>query len=252
MAQSVGPVTAPVPVAARTAWYVTSPDLFAELRTGPQLDRAVSTAVAARLFPNNTLVPLADSTLAKASAPEPDHIYVGAFSGGTVVTCTELSNPLVLGTESWQPPGSAPLVMAFALDTASGTGGFARWESAELVRGFNAAPTAILDDQGLPYPFEGPFWGGEHPRVLPPGVAPDPFTLPFDAALFADRAVVEWLGFSYLDGDPDRPQPSSIPVCGFALRPPGYEPTAAELRQAANYSGGRVARWFGFAKPHET
>ena len=78
---------------------------------------------------------------------------------------------------------------------------------------------------GLPLVWERSFWAGEHPLIYPPGVMPDPQSLPFHPQEFAEAANAEWLGFRYT-GAPhaDEFDPNTLPVCGFTMYVPGQEP----------------------------
>nr|WP_127955576.1 hypothetical protein [Rhodococcus xishaensis] len=103
--------------------------------------------------------------------------------------------------------------------TGAGSWGvFAHWDGAELKRSFSATPINIVEDLGLPQVWERPFWAGEHPMQPSVDVLPDPQTLPFDPAEFAEAASRAWLGED-LD-------PASISVSRFAIYPAGDIPTS--------------------------
>ena len=61
--------------------------------------------------------------------------------------------------------------------------------------------------------------------IYPPGVMPDPQSLPFHPQEFAETANAEWLGFRYT-GAPHAEEfdPSTLSVCGFTMYVPGQEP----------------------------
>src|SRR5512140_3562623 len=65
-------------------------DPRAVLRSSPTLDHAAARAAAERLHPGRTLTAVPDSTLGDDSQPDDELIYVGAFSGLTLV-CTGIA-----------------------------------------------------------------------------------------------------------------------------------------------------------------
>ncbi|MFB4263899.1 hypothetical protein [Nonomuraea sp. GTA35] len=103
---------------------------------------------------------------------------------------------------------------------------FAVWEDGRLVRSLSLSPgNGIIEDIGEPYPFELPYWNGEHPVPSTPG-RPDegPYPLPAGAGRGraaraarlhrrrlgrarrdVDAEAVELLGFTVID--PDGPTP---------------------------------------------
>lgn len=267
-------------------WFVNSSDPAALIRQGLQHDTAAAGALAASLYPDNTTVPIGETTLAAAADPAEDLLFIGVYGSLSVVTSPVLASatPSTL-PESWVTALPADDTIVLHTSPESSLGAFARWESGELRRSFSANPVDILEDIGLPFIFEGSFWAGERPLVYAEGAQPDPQALPFHPQEFAEQAIREWLGFRFTTPlDATDTDPASITVSGFAIRPKGYVPTEADIELAlSNMNGpasgpasngptpntpapnvdpnsngnapaddpdahgpGRVARWFGF------
>lgn len=221
---------------ALTLWLIDDDDPIGLLR-GPlhnNVERARE--LAARIYGDAVLVPVAATNLAAAMTGNDSHAYVGAFGSASVI-----SSPLFASrrpsTLTKTVASVAPVKVATLLHTepAEAVGVFARWEGGELRRSFASDPIDIYEDSGLPFVFESPFWGGEHPLRYAEGVAPQPLALPFHPAELAEQANREWLGFRFtppaLDGDVD---PTRIPVTAFAIHPAGYQPTGDEAQQYAH------------------
>jgi hypothetical protein len=259
-------------------WFVNSSDPAAQIRQGLQHDPAAAGALAAALCPDMTTVPTGETTLTAAATPADDQLFVGVYGALAVVTSPVLatSTPSTL-PEAWISALPAEVTIMLHTDPATSLGAFARWEAGELRRSFSANPVDILENNGLPFIFEGSFWAGEHPLVYAEGAQPDPQALPFHPQEFAEQAIREWLGFRFTTPlDSTDTDPATITVSGFAIRPKGYEPTEADVElglsntdvptrngPASNAPGsnrpesgapegseahapGRVARWFGF------
>ncbi len=252
-------------------WLIDSDDFIADLRLGLVNDRESATAMAHRLFADNVLLPIGDTTLDRASSCAADEVFVGVFGRFAVIAGATLNttapSQLPAAVLAAHPSETAYLIHT---DPAASVGVFAQWDNGSLRRSFSADPVSIAENLGLPFPFERAFWAGEHPLVYAEGVPRDPQALPFHPIEFADQASREWLGMRLTrpwdDGDivPDR-----IPLTGFAIRPSGYQPSEDEVagRRAPSSDDvrspepstqapadepptptARVARWFGFGK----
>lgn len=211
---------------ASTIWYVDTPDPTSVLRQTSSTDWDAATALVARLFPEQTAVPDRQGPITSSAAVSPQASFVGCYPGVTVVCGANLSiaKPSMI-PESWSRPLASEHTYLIATDPENGWGAFAYWERGTLRRSFSATPIYIYEDVGLPLVWERPFWAGEHPLVYPPGVMPDPQSLPFHPQEFAEAANAEWLGFRYT-GAPrgDEFDPVSLPVCGFTMYAPGQAP----------------------------
>ncbi|MBY6685300.1 hypothetical protein HQ305_10955 [Rhodococcus sp. BP-149] len=208
-------------------WFVDAPDPIAVLRSGVQSDTDAAAAVARKLHPGlePTLVGMAPLT-AFAVASEPNRVLVGCYPGITVVCASEPAavRPSTL-EESWTSLLPSTHTFLVASEREHAWGAFAQWDSGTLKRSFSAGPTYIHEDEGLPFPWERPFWSGDHPLQFDGEKFPDPQALPFHPQEFADAASAQWLGVRMIggarDGDTD---PGSVLLCDFAMRDPAATP----------------------------
>lgn len=219
---------------ASTVWYIDAPDPISLLRETTSADWDAAGALVGRMFPDRTAVPSKQAPIAQSAGVSPDEVFVGCYTGATVVCGSNLAiaKPSLL-PESWTRPLASEHTYLIATDPESAWGAFAYWERGVLRRSFSATPIYIYEDTGLPLVWERPFWAGEHPLVYPPGVMPDPQSLPFHPQEFAEAANAEWLGFRYT-GSPrgDEFDPNSLPVCGFTMFAPGQEPQVQQPQAA--------------------
>ncbi|PKZ65334.1 hypothetical protein CYJ73_11670 [Gordonia terrae] len=226
---------------AATVWFIDSDDPASILRTGPANDSQHAHQLACAVFGDSVLVPLVDTDLATAAAARDTHVYAGFYGPLAVVSCslfeTKAPSTLTRALARIRPSATTTLLYAEP-DTSLGV--FARWESGTLRRSFAADPVTIHEDHGLPFTFEKPFWGGEHPLSHAEGVPTAPMSLPFHPAHLAEESNRAWLGFRYThplaESDLD---PSSITVTCFALHPAEYEPTTADYD---NYRAATASR----------
>ncbi|WP_420097933.1 DUF6928 family protein [Corynebacterium sp.] len=149
---------------------------------------------------------IGDFDMNRSAPPGRREFYIGGYSGLSVVQ-TVLPGA---GLLSEVPQPLRDLIAAADLYVTcrtpadpDGLGGFAHWSGGVLKRCFTATRDKILEDTGLPEPFEAPFWEG---NVESTGIQ-----LPFRPGEFAAAAEEYWLGFRVEREGID------IPVCAFAL-----------------------------------
>ncbi|MGW0037725.1 DUF6928 family protein [Gordonia sp. NPDC003376] len=213
-----------------TLWFIDTDDPVGSLRAGVEHDVTAAQRLAASIYGDSVLLPMVDTTLAGAMDANDAHVYAGYYGRLCVVSCSLFATvrpaELTRTVSSIRQSAAATLLHT---DPESGIGAFARWEDGELKRSFSATPVDIFDDQGLPYPFERPFWAGERPLHYAAGVSPDPLALPFHPQQLAEESNRAWLGFRFT-----RPlaatdvDPATIPVTGYAIHPADYVPTAED------------------------
>lgn len=209
-------------VGSAAVWCVSAPDPIAVLRGGVTSDRDAAAAVARSVHPGlePELVGMAPLTAFAVSA-EPHRLLVGCYQGITVVCA---SDPAVVRPStvdsSWLNLTSADRTYLIASERDHAWGAFAQWDHGTLRRSFSASPAYIHEDEGLPQPWERPFWSGEHPLQFD-GDYPDPQALPFHPQEFADAAGAQWLGVRMIggaqDGDID---PTTVLLCDFRMVDP--------------------------------
>ncbi|MGJ0119722.1 DUF6928 family protein [Williamsia sp. MIQD14] len=252
-------------------WLIDSDDPIADLRLGVVNDHVTAETLARTVVGDSVLVPRGETTLDRVASGAEDEIGVGVYGRLAVI-----AGPRLAATRPSELPGelvtARPTAHAYLVhtDTEAAYGVFAQWDSGRLRRSFAADPVDIVENEGLPFLFEGPFWAGEHPLQYVDGVAHDPQALPFHPVEFAACAAHTWLGLR-LDAGRGSPENagadfpiSRLPVSRFAIRPAGHQPTDADHTPATSAphtadSGARpveddappvvkVARWFGFGK----
>ncbi|MGV9857731.1 DUF6928 family protein [Gordonia sp. NPDC003425] len=269
-----------------TLWFIDTDDAAGLLRAGVANDVTAAHRLAAAIYGDSVLLPSVDTTLAAAAESADSHVYAGYYGRLSVLSCslfaTSRPSTLTRTVDSLRERAAIPESATATLlhtDPTSATGAFARWENGTLQRAFAADPVDIIEDEGLPFPFERPFWAGEHPLRYAPGVAPDPLALPFHPQQLAEESNRQWLGFRFTRPlAPTDLDPALIPVTGFSIHPADYEPTAADTEryhsatesarareEAPSAHGqiegqvdggadteahglGRIARYFGFGK----
>ncbi|RVW00780.1 DUF6928 family protein [Rhodococcus xishaensis] len=208
-------------VNASTLWYVDVDDPTAVLRDAAS-DREAAQALVVQLHPGLEVTRVGDEPLSEATELDEGEVVVGCFSGVSIVRTGESLPPVPSSlVNQWISPTGFRHTYLYSSSSVTGAGSwgvFAHWDGAELKRSFSATPINIVEDLGLPQVWERPFWAGEHPMQPSVDVLPDPQTLPFDPAEFAEAASRAWLGED-LD-------PASISVSRFAIYPAGDIPTS--------------------------
>ena len=191
-----------------TFWYLATDDPAAPFRAGLPSDPGFARRLLSRLFPTVTVASLGAFPLNRSASAGPGEIYVGSFPGLTVVQ-TPVEGPVVpsAAADTWLRLVEAPTVLLFAQDPEDGVSGFARWEAGKLVRAFAGTDDRIVEDEGMPLPFERPYWAGEFPIDSAVG---NPLALPFSPSSLLHAAHRDWLGFDLEPGGLD------VPVHGFA------------------------------------
>lgn len=247
---------------AATLWFIDVAEPKGILAIAGRPDEAASRVIAEQVLGG----PVAGrpESLARAANPLPGHVYVAAWGGLTVVTHQGLrvDRPSDLD-ESWWNLLPAHRAFLLVADPERAVGGFALRADGAPKRAFSAHPVDILEDEGLPELFEGPFWAGAHPLTYAEGVVPDPRALPFHPMEFAEQANREILGFRYThpldatDLDPARVQvvdfvlaseiPAPAPQQAQVSGPDGAPHLPVEQPQDAGQDDrGKVRSFFGF------
>ncbi|AZG45371.1 DUF6928 family protein [Gordonia insulae] len=253
-------------------WFIDSDDPVALLGSTPANDVVAAQKLAEAIYGDRVLVPIVDTDLATAAAAQDPHVYAGWYGRLAVITCSlfAANQPSTLTRTIASIRQSAAATLLYT-DPETSVGAFARWENGELRRSFAADPVTILEDNGLPFPLERPFWGGEHPLRYAPGIPAEPLALPFHPQELAEESNRAWLGFRFTRpfGENDL-DPARIPVTAFAIHPADYIPAEADWARYQHSKNvgtpgagsaapnpvdaepspvrrrGRIARYFGF------
>lgn len=203
-----------------TLWYVNTADPASVLEREPKADRGFGRKLLAQVNPAWPITPIGSFPLNRSSVPGRDEFYIAGFPGVSVVRMRiDDASALSTGSE-WLTALPASDVFVIATGTDNDYGGFAHFTGETVVRSFCATRTHVIEDIGLPEPFEAPYWAGE--RAEQAGGIALPFE-PKDLALSAQR---HWLGVGVGEDGPD------INVVGYAVdgRP---EPKIEEKAPAA-------------------
>jgi len=161
----------------------------------PIIDRDASTTLVHRLFPKEKLEAIDDGMLSYTSPPD-DEIYVGCFSGVSVVAAKEfgIDFPSQLALRFLEP-GLEKRVYLHAMHSVVDWFAFAIWERGKLVRSLSLSPdSGIIEDIGPRRPFELRYWEGQHPAVDP---ADDDsgYPFPFHPLELGEVALRELFGY---------------------------------------------------------
>lgn len=187
-----------------TVWFVNSADPAAVLAQEPKADRGFGRKLLSQVNPAWPITPIGSFPLNRSSTPGRDEYYIAGFPGVSVVRmhlddASTLSNP---GPWIGALPAADVFVIAIGID--SDYGGFAHYTGETVVRSLCATRLKVLEDIGLPEPFEAPYWAGE--KAEQTGGIALPFE-PKDLALAAER---NWIGTDIGADGPD------INVVGYA------------------------------------
>lgn len=200
-----------------TLWFVTVDDPAAVLAGEPPADRGFGRKYLAHLNPAWPVTPIGTFPLNRSEPASLAEFYIGGFPGVAVVqTWVEGIDRLSDLSEELMTSLPAETLYAFAVNERHEFGGFARWDKGVLKRSLCAVSQLIIEDVGLPEPFEADYWAGEKSEQR--GGLYLPF-IPTDIVKGAERA---WLGVDVGEDGPD------IEVVGYAVdgRP---EPKVPEL-----------------------
>ena len=214
-----------------TLWFVNTADPAGVLEREPKADRGFGRKLLAQVNPAWPITPIGSFPLNRSSVPGHDEFYIAGFPGVSVVRMLVDDASALSQGSPWLTALPASDVFVIATGTDNDYGGFAHFTGDTVSRSFCATRTHVIEDTGLPEPFEAPYWAGE--RAEQAGGIALPFE-PRDLALSAER---HWLGVDIGEDGPD------INVVGYAVdgRP---EPKIEERKARAVKSVDAVASRF--------
>lgn len=218
-----------------TLWFLTTEDPASVLTTEPRADRGFGRKYLAQLNPAWPITPIGQFPLNRSTPASRGEFYVAGFPGVTIVqTARDSLEKLSEVAPSLLHSVKARDVYGFAVNEATGYGGLAHWHEGELKRSLCARPMELIEDRGVPEPFESPYWAGQKGEQL--GGIYLPFR-PLDLVAESQRV---WLGVDISPEGPDinvvayavdgRPEPKVEPPPTNRLRSVGQIASAASAR----------------------
>lgn len=179
-------------------------------------------AVVRRLSPGYEVTPIRGGTLFEDCYP-PDDVAFAAVMPGAVLLC---DRRLVAETPSQVSDrllaeAAGRRILLHSMHSMVDALTFAVWEDGQLIRSLSVSPdTGVVEDVGEPYPFERPYWAGEHPVTsVFPGQGSYP--LPFHPLDLGEEALRALFGF-VIEGrpHPDDVDADTIRLEGFRVADP--------------------------------
>jgi hypothetical protein len=189
------------------------------LAASPFLDREATAKLAAKLFPDEKLEPIADGDLSYTNPPD-EELFVGCFPGVAVVAAVEFAvdNPSQLPKRFLNV---APYrhVYHHAMHSVVDWFAFAVWQDGQLKRSLSLAPdNGIIEEFGSKLGFELPYWNGEHPVDDPDEELEeeDRYPFAFHPLELGEEALKEFFGYQ-LEGfvDTELLSPENVPLMRY-------------------------------------
>lgn len=190
-----------------TLWYVTSPNPAAVLEAEPKADRGYGRKFLAQLNPAFPITPIGQFPFNRSAPADSAEYYIGGYPGVTVVQTVIEGEGIILSQLPQALRKAAPWdnLYTFVHHDEDTYAGFAHFQDGELKRSLCCTRMEVLEDSGLPEPFEGPYWAGEH-NDSTGGIA-----LPFRPRDLMEEAQRAWLGVDISAQGPD------LDVVGYAV-----------------------------------
>ena len=189
-----------------TLWFVNTAEPAKVLANEPRADRGFGRKLLAQLNPAWPITPIGEFPLNRSSTPGRDEFYIAGYPGVAVVQ-TFVEDVSVLSEAVPQLRACLPSAdtYIFAAGTDSDFAGFAHYSGDTVRRAFASTRDAVLEDVGLPDPFEMPYWAGEKAEQV------GGISLPFVPKDLARAAEESWIGV------PVSPEGPDIHVVGYAV-----------------------------------
>ena len=205
-----------------TAWFVTAADVAAVINSHPRADRGFGRKLLAQLNPSWPITPIGQFSMNRSVPTSTGEFYIAGFPGvGIIQTVVEDARSVAHLPDFLLTALPAADVYISTVNESSGLGGFAHFSGGVLRRSFVAIPDRIFEDEGVPEPFELPFWSQER--------ADGGILLPFDPVELAVASQQGWLGVDVsVEGPPinivafavdGRPEPKQVPLVARPVAP---------------------------------
>ena len=194
------------------------------LKKDAELNTEKTLALAHTLFPHQAL-DIVETVTLEFTAPNDDVIYAGSFNGIDIIAATEfgIDYPSSLSRHFLENIQRKHIYL-HAMHSVVDWCAFAYWENRELKRSLSLSPDSdVLEDIGSKFPFEAPFWQGQHPVFEPGDEDEEDYPFNFHPLELAEAALEGLFGF-VIEGYPGSPHhdallnPSDIPLLALKRR----------------------------------
>ena len=187
------------------------------LRSSPKLDHETTLQLATSLFPRDKLEPIGEGSLWYTCPPN-DEVHAGCFPGVSILAAKEfgIDYPSKLSKQFISAGGKGTIYL-HGMHSVVDWLAFAQWNNGRLVRSLSLSPdSGVLEDIGERFPFEEPFWSGQHPAAAGDE---NTYPFPFHPLEMGEVALKEFFGYQ-IEGFGDRAplQPESIPLIKYKRR----------------------------------
>jgi hypothetical protein len=189
------------------------------LRMPPPPDPGQTAALVAATHPGWNGASEGGGQLADCIYPPEGLVYAGSFPGIDVLCDREVMTDRPSGLHAHlRAPGAGRRMILHAMHSVSDWFAYSIWDDGVLLRSLSVAPgSGVLEDIGVPLPFEAPFWAGEHPVIPSPGwPGPPDYPLPFHPLELGEAALRELMGF-VLEGRQEDPEAGEVELIEFAV-----------------------------------
>ncbi len=198
------------------AWFAvySNGDPKQVLTNAPVLDVAATRAFLARMFPDQSVEDLGETTLFDLD-PRKREIRAGVYGDLAILAHEGFAKDKPSVIPRAMLAGAAfETTYVHATHSMLDWCAFSQWKNGELVRSLSLAPdNGIIENIGQPMPFEAPFWNGEYAMD-----DEDEYPLPFHPLDLSEAALATNVGFGF-EGDPNTwvCDPAEIPILSFNL-----------------------------------
>ncbi|UIZ93301.1 hypothetical protein JZY91_02640 [Corynebacterium sp. CNCTC7651] len=172
-----------------TFWFVTTADPAGVLQTEPKADRGFGRKLLSQVNPAWPITPIGEFPLNRSSQPGRHEFYIAGYPGVAVVQTFVADSEKLTETMGYLREAlPAADTYLFAEGTDSDYAGFAHYVGEDLRRSLTATRERVLEDVGMPEPFEARYWAGETAEQL------GGITLPFEPKELMREAMRNWVG----------------------------------------------------------
>ncbi|MEV8536063.1 hypothetical protein [Streptomyces sp. NPDC051211] len=224
-------------------------DIPAALRQVTAAGIAETTELVGRLYPGWGMEAAEGEILGEGTYPADGLTYAASFPGVDIVCDRRLmiDRPSQLPGHLVAASAGRRMVL-HAMHSVVDWLAFAVWENGQLVRSLSLSPdSGVIEDIGKPFPFEAPYWAGDHPVEMDPDWEDEtPYPLPFHPLELGEEALRAFFGF-ILEGwpAPDDIDADELRLHGFRLTELAGRDLAqrqADLEEAAQRVRGTTYR----------